>query len=167
MKTIHGLARASALLLLLCAPMAWAQDRAEAAAKGETMKASGTFAVKLKPEPVAEGLGRMNIDKTFEGDLEGTSYGEMLSAMGSVQGSAGYVAMEVVKGKLHGKSGTFVLQHLGVMDRGEPSLRVTVVPDSGTGELVGLKGKLAIRIADGKHYYDFEYTLEQAPSPPG
>lgn len=167
MKTIHGLARASALLLLLCAPMAWAQDRAEAAAKGETMKASGTFAVKLKPEPVAEGLGRMNIDKTFEGDLEGTSYGEMLSAMGSVQGSAGYVAMEVVKGKLNGKSGTFVLQHLGIMDRGEPSLNVTVVPDSGTGELVGLKGQMAIRIAEGKHYYDFEYTLAAAASPPG
>lgn len=165
MKTIHGMARAGAILLLLWAPVAWAQD--PAAAKGEKMKASGTFAVKLTPQPVAEGLGRLNIDKTFEGDLEGTSYGEMLSAMGHVQGSAGYVALEVVKGKLHGKSGTFVLQHFGVMNRGEPSLSVTVVPDSGTGELVGLKGQLAIRIADGKHYYDFEYTLESPPSPPG
>ena len=167
MKTLHGLAWAGLFLLSFGVPAASAQDPAEAAAKVETMKASGTFKVKLTPEPVAEGLGRMNIDKTFEGELEGTSYGEMLSAMGSVKGSAGYVAMEVVKGKLHGKSGTFVLQHLGVMDRGEPSLSVTVVPDSGTGELVGLKGKLAIRIADGKHYYDFEFTLEQAPSPPG
>ena len=89
----------------------------------------------------------------------------MLSAMGSVQGSAGCVAIEVVKGKLHGKSGSFVLQHLGVMNRGEPSLTVTVVPDSGTGELVGISGKLAIRIADGKHDYDFEYSL--ASRPPG
>lgn len=129
------------------------------------MKASGTFEVDLQPQPIAAGLGRMTIDKKFSGDLEATSQGEMLSAMGEVKGSAGYVAIEKVTGKLGGKSGSFVLQHSGSMDRGAPSLTVTVVPDSGTGELAGLSGQLAIRIAEGKHFYDFEYRLDR-PAPP-
>ncbi len=133
-----------------------------------TNRASGPFDVKLAPQPTAhpaEGsmLGRMSIDKQFHGDLEATSQGEMLTAMTGVQGSAGYVAVEQVSGTLHGRRGTFVLQHTGIMDRGAPQLTVTVVPDSGTGELVGLTGKMAILITDGKHSYDFEYTLPGTP----
>lgn len=128
------------------------------------MQANGPFEVKLAPQPPAPGieqagLGRMMIDKQFRGDLEATSLGEMLSAMGQVQGSAGYVAIERVTGTLHGKRGSFVLQHRGVMDRGASQLSVTVVPDSGTDALIGLSGSMQIRIEDGKHYYVFDYML--------
>src|SRR5208282_1686343 len=132
-----------------------------------TMHASGTFEVKLSAQKAdntaAESakLGRMSIEKQFHGDLEGTSAGEMLSVGTEVKGSAGYVAMERVSGTLHGRTGTFALQHSGTMTRSEPQLSVTVVPDSGTGELLGIAGKLAIRIADGKHFYEFEYTLPE------
>jgi hypothetical protein len=105
----------------------------------------------------------MTIDKQFHGDLEATSKGEMLAAGTAVKGSAGYVAMEKVTGTLKGRTGTFVLQHTGTMNRGEPQLSVTVVPDSGTGQLAGLTGKMAINIADGKHSYEFEYTLAETP----
>ncbi len=109
--------------------------------------ASGTFEVKLTPQP-GEGaaVGRMSIDKQFHGDLEGTSKGEMLTGMTAVKGSAGYVAIEQVTGTLKGRSGTFLLQHTGTMTRGAPELTVTVVPDSGTGELSGLAGRLTIQI---------------------
>jgi hypothetical protein len=131
-----------------------------------TARASGTFEVALKPQTPYnqdEGatLGRLSIDKQFHGDLEGISKGEMLSAGTAVEGSAGYVAIEQVAGTLHGRSGTFILQHNGSMTRGAPELTVTVVPDSGTGELVGLAGKMEIKITDGKHLYDFEYTLTE------
>ena len=123
-------------------------------------KATGTFEVKVVPiEAHEESIGRMTIDKELRGDLEGTSRGEMLAAMTSVQGSAGYVAMEKVTGRLGGRSGTFVLQHSATMNRGVPSLSITVVPDSGTGELEGLSGTLNIIIADGKHSYEFEYAI--------
>jgi hypothetical protein len=129
-----------------------------------TAHASGTFEVKLTPQgtaDTAEGstLARMSIDKQFHGDLEGTSKGEMLSAGTSVKGSAGYVAIERVSGTLKGRSGSFVLQHSGVMTRGEPQLTITVVPDSGAGQLAGLAGKMTIKIENGKHFYDLEYTL--------
>ncbi len=129
-----------------------------------TTHARGTFEVQLNPLTpyvTAEGalLGRMSIDKQFRGDLDGVAKGEMLTASTNVQGSAGYVAIERVSGKLHGRIGAFVLQHTGTMTRGAPQLTVTVVPDSGTGELADLAGKMAITIADGKHSYDFEYTL--------
>jgi hypothetical protein len=129
-----------------------------------TARAIGTFDVKLAPLPLetAEGdsaLGRMSADKTYRGDLEGTAKGQMLTAMTAVKGSAGYVAIELVRGSLGGRTGTFVLQHSGTMSHGAQSLSITVVPDSGTGELTGLTGKMAIIIADGKHSYDFEYTL--------
>jgi hypothetical protein len=104
----------------------------------------------------------MSIDKQFHGDLEATSKGMMLSAGTAVKGSAGYVAIERVSGALHGRSGAFVLQHSGTMTRGAPQLTISVVPDSGTEGLVGLAGKMAITIADGKHSYDFEYTLAEA-----
>ncbi len=126
-------------------------------------RASGTFEVKLNPLETfktAEGapLGRMSIDKHFRGVLEATSTGEMLTAGTDVKGSAGYVAIERVRGTLDGKTGTFVLQHSGTMTRGAPQLIITVVPDSGTGELTGLVGTMTINIADGQHSYDFEYT---------
>ena len=127
------------------------------------MRATGTFEVKLAPQPLtAEAdatLGRMSIDKRFHGDLDGVSKGEMLSAITAVKGSAGYVAMECVTGTLHGKSGSFVLQHSGTMNRGAPQLTVSVVPDSGTGELVGLTGTLSIKVADGKHSYAMGYEI--------
>ena len=129
-----------------------------------TTRASGTFDVKLNAQ-ATEGyaedgtLGRMTIDKQFHGELDGTSKGQMLTAMSSVKGSAGYVAIERVTGKLHGRSGSFALQHSGTMNRNAPTLIITVVPDSGTGELVGLSGTMVIDIADGKHSYVFEYAI--------
>ncbi len=131
-------------------------------------RATGTFEVKMAPQALHDNagdatLGRMSLDKQFHGDLEATSKGEMLTAGTAVKGSAGYVAIERVSGKLHGRSGTFVLQHSGTMTRGEPHLTITVVPDSGTGQLAGLAGKMMIIVADGKHSYDFEYTLAEAP----
>jgi hypothetical protein len=124
--------------------------------------ATGTFEVKLLPQPLADaesGLGRMSIDKEFSGDLQGTSKGEMLVGGTAVKGSAGYVAIERVTATLHGRPGSFMLQHLGTMNRGAPSLTVRVIPDSGTGELTGLSGTLTIDIVDGKHLYTMDYTL--------
>jgi hypothetical protein len=128
-----------------------------------TTHASGPFDVKLTPQPaepdIDGGLARMALDKTFHGDLEATSKGTMLSAMTDVKGSAGYVALERVTGTLHGRRGSFVLQHSGTMDRGAPTLTISVVPDSGTDELVGLSGTMAIVIAQGRHSYGFDYEL--------
>jgi hypothetical protein len=104
----------------------------------------------------------MSIDKQFHGDLEATSKGEMLAVTTDVKDSAGYVAMERVSGTLGGRSGTFALQHTGTMTRGAPALSVTVVPDSGTGELSGLAGTMTIDIVDGKHLYGFDYTIPAA-----
>ena len=126
-------------------------------------QASGTFEVKLNPQddgPDAP-VGRMTIDKQFQGDLAGTSKGQMVMASSpSVKGSAGYVAIEKVTGTLSGRSGSFYLQHSGTMTRGAGDLTITVIPDSGTDELVGLRGKMNIIIADGKHSYEFEYELD-------
>lgn len=149
---------AAALCALAWLPLAAQQERTV------TTRATGTFEVKLGPLPAyddAEGspIGRRSIDKEFSGDLAGTSKGEMVMAMGSVQGSAGYVAIERVTGTLHGRSGSFVLQHSGTMNRGAPQLTIHVVPDSGTGKLEGLAGTMSIEIAGGKHSYVFEYTL--------
>lgn len=99
------------------------------------------------------------IDKELHGDLKGTSKGQMLAAMTSVKNSAGYVAIERFTGTLHGKSGTFALMHTGTMDRGVPGLRVTVMPDSGTGAITGLAGTLNIIIANGTHSYEFDYVI--------
>lgn len=134
-----------------------------------TTHANGTFEVRLNPqkpdskETESANLGRISIDKQFHGDLEATSKGEMLSTVTDVKGSGGYVAMERVSGTLHGRSGNFVLQHSATMTRGAPQMSVTVVPDSGTGQLVGLAGKMTIKIANGKHFYEFDYTLPESP----
>jgi hypothetical protein len=138
-------------------------------ARVTTMHARGPFDVKLAPQPTSdtsEGspLGRMSIDKQYHGELDATARGEMLSAMTAVKGSGVYVAVEKVSGTLGGKAGTFLLHHTGVMARGTPQLSITVVPDSGTGQLEGLAGTMKIDIApDGKHSYDFEYTIAKAP----
>ncbi len=128
------------------------------------LPAAGTFEVNLQPlafegADVSWQLGRMSIDKRIAGDLVATTQGQMLSAMTGTKGSAGYVAIERVTGTLHGKRGTFVLQHTGLMDRGAPSLSVVVVPDSGTDELAGLKGDFRIIIEGGQHRYEFDYQL--------
>jgi hypothetical protein len=131
--------------------------------------ATGTFEVKIEPEPADEkagapALARMLLNKQFHGDLEATSKGTMLAAGAGAKGSSGgYVALELVTGTLKGRKGAFILQHTGIMNRGISSLTVTVVPDSGTGQLVGLAGKMTINITDGKHFYDLEYTLPETP----
>ncbi len=129
-----------------------------------TAHAAGTFEVKLAPQTDEVGgapspVGRMTIEKRFSGALDAVSRGQMVAFSSSVQGSAGYVAMEHVTGTLHGKRGTFALQHSGTMTRGAPELVVTVVPDSGTDELVGLTGRMAIVVAGGAHSYEFTYAL--------
>lgn len=125
-------------------------------------RARGSFDVKLTPVEQSADMpvGRMTIEKEFHGDLEGTSSGQMLmAASSSVQGSAGYVAIEKVTGTLSGRTGSFFLQHTGLMTRGAGELTITVIPDSGTDELVGLSGRMNIIITDGKHSYEFDYTL--------
>lgn len=133
-----------------------------------TQHAAGPFDVKVVPQGAAdkaEGstLARMSLDKQYHGDLEATAKGEMLTAATDVQGSAGYVAIERVTGTLNGRTGSFVLQHSGTLTRGAPTQNITVVPDSGTGQLAGIAGKLTVIIEGGKHSYEFDYTLPLAP----
>jgi Protein of unknown function (DUF3224) len=139
---------------------------ANAFQKGTSMPshANGTFEVKLttQTDGADATLGRMTIDKQFHGDLEGTSKGQMLTGMSEMKGSGAYVAIEKVTGTLKGRSGIFILQHTGTMNRGVPELKVTVVPDSGTGQLAGLTGNFKIIITEGKHSYEFEYTLPES-----
>jgi hypothetical protein len=128
-------------------------------------RARGTFDVKLTPQTAADsasGLGRMSIDKTFHGDLEGTSKGEMLSYLTADSKSGVYVAVERVTGTLNGRRGSFMLHHTGVMNRGTPSLSVSVVPESGTDQLAGITGTMNIIIEGKKHSYEFDYQLPQA-----
>lgn len=153
----------SVKLILICVlvfNVAFSQTQSK---QGKVMtKASGTFEVKLNPQDQGADMpvGRMEIDKQFQGDLAGTSKGQMLMASsGSVKDSAGYVAIEKVTGTLNGRRGSFYLQHTGVMTRGVGELTITVIPDSGTDQLVGLRGRMNIIIAEGKHSYEFEYTL--------
>jgi Protein of unknown function (DUF3224) len=127
-------------------------------------KVSGEFDVKLVPEILAEGsegtgIERMTLDKHYHGPLVATGRGEFLSFRSPVPTSAVYVAIEKVEGVLEGRTGSFLLQHAGVMGGEFAGLRILVAPDSGTGELEGITGTLAIRIEHGKHYYDLDYTL--------
>src|SRR5882762_7138886 len=168
MKSLHRSRTWALAGICLCLGLgsmtsAQAHPDARASRKEPVMThAIGTFEVKLTPETTDDKdttLGRMAIDKQFHGDIEGTSKGEMLTGMTSVKGSAGYVAIEKVSGTLQGKRGTFILQHTGTMNRGAAQLSITVVPDSGTDELVGVSGTLTIKVVDGKHFYDFEYAI--------
>lgn len=148
---------------LLCAAPAGAMA-ADPGATGRKLVveqiATGQFDVQLTPISTADAaVGSLSIAKTFHGGLEGKSTGQMLAVQTTTKGSAGYVAMEVVTGTLEGRQGSFALQHSGTMNRGAPSLIVTVVPDSGTGALEGLAGSLEIRTEGGQHYYSFRYSL--------
>jgi hypothetical protein len=131
-------------------------------------RATGPFDVRVTPQ-APDGtyedaqLGRFTLDKQFHGDLEATGRGQMLTGGTNIKGSAGYVAIERVNGALHGKRGEFVLMHTGTMAHGEFNLSIIVVPDSGTGELTGLSGRMAIIIDGKKHSYDFEYAIGPSP----
>lgn len=132
--------------------------------------ASGAFDVKVTPQKPdtqiarTANLGRLTIDKQFHGDLEASAKGEMLATQTEVKGSAGYVALERVTGKLQGRAGSFVLLHSATMKRGAPETTITVVPDSGTGELTGITGMMRIKVApDGSHSYEFEFRIEPRP----
>jgi hypothetical protein len=158
--------RSQFIRLLMLAVIGQCLQLSTAPAHGATpqrsnmLNARGTFEVKITPQSTDPVIGRMTIAKTLHGDLEGTSTGEMLTAMTAVKDSAGYVAEERVTGTLQGRSGTFILQHHATMARGEQHLSIEVVPDSGTGELTGIAGTMSITIdKDGKHFYQFEYTL--------
>jgi Protein of unknown function (DUF3224) len=167
-----GLAAVCMLILVLSAFPARAQTdpKSPASARNETperLHATGSFEVKIDPQAPDEkgggaAIGRMLLEKQFHGDLDATSKGTMLSSgTGKKNSSGGYVALEIITGSLKGRTGTFVLQHSATMNRGVPQLSITVVPDSGTGQLTGLAGKMNINIVDGKHFYDFEYTLPE------
>ena len=128
---------------------------------------TGKFDVKMTPQAPDDGdasgvPGRMRLDKRYHGDLDASSRGQMLAAQSSVKGSAGYVAIEQVTGALQGRTGTFMLQHTGVMNRGTGSLTITVIPDSGTGELSELAGTMSIEAGGGVHTYIFDFTLPAA-----
>jgi len=157
-----------ALLLAVISIAAYSKDSTPPHDPGAESKmtqvANGKFDVLIKPLSVDNAgqddkLGRMSIDKTISGDLIGTAKGQMLTAGTEVKGSAGYVAIEQVTGTLNGRKGTFILQHTATMNRGEPAMDIHVVPDSGTGELTGLKGNFKIQIIDGEHRYEFSYHL--------
>ena len=123
-----------------------------------TTHVSGSFDVTMTPEP-GDFPARQRLDKRYHGPLQATGEGQMLAFMSPVRGSAGYVAVERITGTLEGREGSFVVQHSGLMDRGAPTLAIHVVPDSGTGALAGLAGRMGIRIEGGKHFYDLDYTL--------
>lgn len=152
------------LAALLLVTSAMAQTPSDTAKEAAVNHATGQFDVKTTPiedKSLEILLGRFNLDKQYHGDLEATGKGQMLTASTEMRGSAGYVAIEKVSGSLKGRSGSFVLQHTGTMIRGVPHLSISVVPDSGTGALKGISGKMSINIApDGKHSYDLEYTLK-------
>ena len=144
------------LCLLLASTTMHAQTR-------KPMTVRGDFDVRVIPQPADDPaggpFGRLLLDKRFHGQLDATSKGTMLAARTAVEGSAGYVALEIVSGTLDGRQGSFILQHMGIMAKGVATLTVTVVPDSGTGQLTGIAGRMTIIIADGKHSYELEYTL--------
>lgn len=131
-----------------------------------TQRATGPFDVTIKPasSPERDGrteIGRMSLDKQYYGDLAATGKGEMLTAVTDTKGSAAYVAIERVSGTLNGRTGSFVIQHAGTMSSGSESLAISIVPDSGTEELSGIRGEMLIKIADGKHFYELSYTFPQ------
>ncbi|HEU4769626.1 MAG TPA: DUF3224 domain-containing protein [Pyrinomonadaceae bacterium] len=152
-------------LIVACLAICVRAGNNESIQKGKTMTARGTFDVKVTPQPPDDSaggpFGRLFLDKQFHGELNATSKGQMMAAETAVKGSGAYVAFELVSGVLNGKRGTFILQHRGTMRKGAYVMDVTVVPDSGTGELSGLAGAMKIIIEAGKHSYEFEYTLDE------
>lgn len=131
------------------------------------MQAKGEFEVTRIPQEELDigggaTIGHSRFDKRFHGPLEATSVVHMLALMSKVAGSGAYVAIERIEGTLDGRRGSFFAQHNGVMDRGRPSLDLTVIPDTGSGDLTGLHGRIAIDIVDGKHFYTFDYGFRDA-----
>lgn len=154
-----------AALLLIAAFTFVSGGQAAAPPKGSPamQHAAGTFDVKITPQK-DEGvghatIGRMGIDKQYHGDLVGSGLGQMLAGMGEVKDSGAYVAIERVTGTVHGRTGSFAVHHVGVMDRGAQRLVITVIPDSGTGDFAGITGTMTIEIKGGAHYYTLDYTL--------
>lgn len=149
----------------LVVPLLFAQSSAPAPKEASMLHATGPFDVKVTAQDDKSDdplLNRLTLDKQYQGDLEGTGKGQMLTASTAVKGSGSYVAIEKFTGTLKGHAGTFVLQHLGTMTQNVPQLSVSIVPDSGTGDLKGIAGKMTIIIApSGKHSYDLEYTLPE------
>jgi hypothetical protein len=161
MNKSHFTPRVLLLLLLISLPLLAQNESIKSPEKGTTMHATGPFDVKITPQDdnLNDGVTRMLLDKQYHGDLDGSSKGQML-ATGSAKSSGVYVAIETFTGTLKGKQGSFALHHTGIMTKNSPSLLINVVPDSGTGELAGISGKMNIIIApDGKHSYNFEYDL--------
>jgi hypothetical protein len=156
----------SALLSLVLANSTSAQtESGNSSSEKEAVvhHAGGPFEVKVTPlndksdDPT---LGRMQLDKQYHGDMEATAKGQMLTAGPVQKGAGGYVAMEKVTGTLQGRSGSFALQHSGTMKGATRELTITIVPESGTGQLEGISGQMTIKIApDGKHSYELDYTL--------
>lgn len=143
-----------------------ANGQAGSTKKGETLskKATGTFEVKVAPLAAEENvgdplIGRLSLAKTFSGKMAGTSKGQMLGIGTAVKESGGYVAAERFIGTVDGKKGSFSLQHSGTMQGGKYEMNIIVVPDSGTDELIGIAGKMTIKIEGVKHFYELEYTL--------
>lgn len=168
----RGLVIVAALGSSVCAgsALASAQAPTPVTVKGKAMslQARGTFEVKVAPLPKDEkvpgvAVGRMSIDKVWSGDIVGTSKGEMMTASGEVKGSAGYVAVEVMKVEVGGRRGTFTLMHHATMKKdADFKMLINVIPDSGTGDLTGISGVLTISIEPGKHSYVFDYALPGA-----
>jgi hypothetical protein len=161
---LEGTVKTLAIVLgLTLACLAISAGASESIQKEVTMTARGTFEVKMTPQPPDDGAGggfdRLFGDKQFHGELDAVSKGQMLAVRTAVEGSGGYVALELVTGKLNGRRGSFVLQHKGTMSKGVYNMNVTVIPDSGTDELVGIAGTMTIIIEGSKHSYNFEYTL--------
>lgn len=149
------------ILTLMAVDHLAAQEREEL--KGKTMQTvKGQFSVSMQPQQddIAP-VGRMTLEKHYEGSLSGTGIGQMLSHRTATEGSAGYVAIETITATLEGKSGSFVVQHSGIMNRGAPSLSITIVPDSGAGELQGIMGSMKIDIEQGQHFYTLDYSFAQ------
>jgi hypothetical protein len=159
---------AAVLMATLCLSITIAPTLAQttSSTKEATMTARGPFDVKMIPQDdkSVEGISRMLGEKQYHGDLDGTAKVQML-ATGSAKSSGVYVAIEIFNGTLQTasgekKSGGLALHHTGIMTKAGPNLTINVVPDSGTGQLAGISGKMNIVIApDGKHSYEFEYTL--------
>lgn len=150
--------------LLLALPLLLAASPTPAPEEAPMQRISGAFDVKMTPNTAADiadsGAKHYRLDKRYHGDLDATAVGVMTAHVSGVESSAGYVAIERVTGTLAGRSGSFVLQHSGLMDRGAKELDIRVIPDSAAGELVGLRGRMQIRIEPGgAHFYDFEYQL--------
>ena len=169
MKKIKNLYLHPAVIVAVLLMLAASQTSAQSANPKEASMphhATGPFDVKVTPQDDKSEdplLGRMTLDKQYHGDLDATGKGQMLTAGSAVKGSGAYVAIEKVTGSLQGRTGSFVLQHTGIMTQNTPQLTITVVPDSGTGQLAGIAGKMTIIIAaGGKHSYDLEYTLPQS-----